>query len=190
VIRKTLGATKNATFAVLLPNIRNRGLPTPNGTGFFVSPDGWFITAAHVVTENGSSNGPVRKDIGQGWLQQELGGQNGFCQNVALELVDPETDFALLKCDFSARSNKAWLVGKSNFPYIEVSSRPLEEAEPVYAFGYPLSEGTLVVSGGPVTIGHIALCPRVTSAIVASTVEATKMLTTSGDSQSYCSTRA
>jgi hypothetical protein len=135
MIRKTLDVTKTATFAVLLPDIQHQGLPTPRGTGFFVSPDGWFITAAHVVTENGLSNGPVRNDIGQGWLQQESkpNGEFGFCQSVTVDFVDPRTDFALLKCEFSANANKMWLVGRSNFPYIEVSSRPLEEAEPVYA---------------------------------------------------------
>ena len=47
MIRKTLQRTKQATFAIV---IQKRGLFSL-GTGFFVSRDGWFITAAHCVTD-------------------------------------------------------------------------------------------------------------------------------------------
>jgi len=79
------------------------------GTGFFVSPDGWFVTAAHVVTENNQSNGPTRTDLAQAWLQKEQrrdfsGGE--LCNGVALAHIDASTDFALLKVDFTANARK------------------------------------------------------------------------------------
>lgn len=43
----------------------------PIGTGFFVSRDGWFITAAHVITENGEIDGKSRADVNKAWLQKE-----------------------------------------------------------------------------------------------------------------------
>jgi hypothetical protein len=57
-----------------------------------------------------------------------------------------------------------------------VSTRILDEGEPVYAFGYPLSEGGLVHEDPSMMIGTTALSPRTTSAIVASTLERTEMV--------------
>jgi S1-C subfamily serine protease len=71
VIQKTLATTQLATFSVQLPDKKQHGMPTPAGTGFFVSPDGWFVTAAHVIAENGRSEGPVRSDLDQIWLMKE-----------------------------------------------------------------------------------------------------------------------
>ena len=71
MIRKTLNATKAATYLIELPNAQDGIMPTPTGTGFFVSDDGWFVTAAHVITENGHPNGPVRSDIDKCWLTKE-----------------------------------------------------------------------------------------------------------------------
>lgn len=186
MIRKTLNKTKDATFAVELPSARHDGMPFPMGTGFFVSADGWFVTAAHVVTENGTPNGKPRADIGQAFLMKEVTLEGSkMCQNVSLEYLDPLTDFALLRSNFEANANKSWLVGKTEFPFIEVSSRSLEEGEPVYAFGYPSSEGKIVQKTANFTIGTTSLCPRVTSAIVASTLEATRMMMGSGDPRVY-----
>jgi len=51
----------------------------------------------------------------------------------------------------------------------------LSDGEPVYAFGYPL--GTAEVRQHPgIMMGHISHAPRVTSAIVASRIEATQMV--------------
>src|SRR3989442_8058591 len=149
MIRNTLEATNLATYSVDLPRATLKGMPGATGTGFFVSADGWFVTAAHVVTENGKSDGPVRSDVGQGWLMKERGPEGfiaGMCQGIEVDYVDPTTDFALLKLDFQANANKESLKGRTGFPYITVSRRALEEGEPVYAFGYPLSRPVLLVS--------------------------------------------
>jgi len=163
-------------------------MPTPTGTGFFVSPDGWFVTAAHVVTQNQRSDGPVRSDIPQGWLMKEDRpgqGLRGMCQSASVEWIDPETDCALLKVDFEANKNKIWLSGWSGFPHLTVSIRELDEGEPVYSFGYPLPDATLVVDNPNVVIGHASHCPRVTSAIVASTIEKTVMVSGLNDLKVY-----
>jgi S1-C subfamily serine protease len=103
MIRKTLARTQAATYSIDLPDANQHGMPSPCGTGFFVSPDGWFVTAAHVITETGNSDGPVRKDIEKAWLITETAGGelgSGMCQAVAFEFIDPVLDFALLKVDF------------------------------------------------------------------------------------------
>jgi serine protease Do len=188
VIRRTLAATQAATFSILLPDSRNQRMPTATGTGFFVSPDGWFMTAAHVVTENGQSNGAVRQDLDNAWLMKETripGGVPGaMCQFVSFQHVLPALDVALLKVDFAQNANKNWLQGKTTFPYLHISSRDLEEGESVYAFGYPLPE-TTVTAGTGMTIGTTSLCPRVTSAIVSSTFEQGRMIITGNDPKVY-----
>jgi serine protease Do len=184
MIRKTLRATQLATYSIDLPDPHRNGLPTPRGTGFFVSPDGWFITAAHVITADGRSDGPPRADLDEAWLMKESRPEafsGGMCQMVTLDYVDAVTDFALLKVDFKANANKEHLKALSGFPYIEVSGRELEEGEPVYAFGYPLSQSHSLATN----IGYGAHSPRVTSAIVASTMDSTTMISTSNDPRVY-----
>lgn len=188
MIRRTLPSTQASTFCVELPNAKKHGMPTPTGTGFFVSPDGWFVTAGHVITENTASDGPVRKDLDQAWLMKEtrLAGSppGAMCQAVSFGYIIPHLDFALLKVNFGANANKAWLKGKSEFPFLSVSRRQLEEGESVYSFGYPLSNAMARDLGG-IVVGEESLCPRVTSAIISSTIEQTKMLTTDGDPKVY-----
>ena len=188
MITKTLANTQAATFCVELPDRQQHGMPTPTGTGFFISPDGWFVTAAHVITENHQSDGPIRQDIDQAWLQKETrlpGGMPGaMCQAVSFGHVIPLIDFALLKVDFQQNSNKAWLSGRSAFPFIGVSSRQLAGGESVYSFGYPLSSA-FAKDLGQMIIGSTSLCPRVTSAIVSSTVDETRMVMTGNDPKVY-----
>lgn len=191
MIRKTLQKTKDATFAIELPNSNLKGMHSPAGTGFFVSPDGWFITAAHVITQSGRSNGSVRGDLCNAWIRKETRLGKGIepfpiaCYGLAFEYIDQITDFALLKVDFQNNANKAWLKGKrEDFPYIEISLRELEEGEPVYSFGYPLPE-SFVKDFQHVTISHSALCPRVTSAIISSTFEKQRMVMGINDPKVY-----
>src|SRR5579864_2478322 len=104
MIKNTLARTKLATYSVELPNAQMNGLPTPVGTGFFISPDGWFVTAAHVVTQNNAPDGPLRTDIAKGWLMKEGPSgtpTGGMCQALTLDYVDPRTDFALIHVDFA-----------------------------------------------------------------------------------------
>ena len=194
MIRKTLSAVQAATFAVLLPDGPSR-LPAPRATVFFVSFEGWFVTAAHLVTEDVTPYGRPRTDFPECSLQKEMRmkplSHGGMCQFVELVYVEPVTDFALLKVDFGRNSNKQWLAGRTRFPCVPVSARRLEEGEPVYSFGYPLSAGP-VVARHPrgITIGVLNLSPRVTAAIVSSTLEQTTMVMSPDDPETYVLDRA
>lgn len=183
MIRKTIAHTKAATYCIELPDPNQQGMPAARGTGFFVSGDGWFVTAAHVITQNGQPNGPIRDDIDKAWLMKEsppgeLG--KGMCQFVSFDFVEPSTDFALLKVDFAANANKVQLIGLTEFPYLQVSSRILDEGEPVYSFGYPLSETQVLVNGPTQQMSHTAHSPRTTSAIVAATMNTSELVSWPG----------
>lgn len=188
MIRKTLGATQRATYSIDLPHAGVKGFPFPAGTGFFVSADGWFITAAHVVTTDGTSAGPARADIGDAWLMKETrfgGFMTGMCQYVELDEIIPELDIAILKADFARNANKEHLKGLSGFPSLGVSRRQLEEGEPVYAFGYPLSEPQVLVNTDSMTMMHGGHAPRTTSAIIAATMDRSKPVMTNLDPLVY-----
>lgn len=186
MIRKTMDRVRRATFCVGLPGRKQHGMPFPIGTGFFVSPDGWFVTAAHVVSENGASDGPQRDDIDKACLLKEGQGigPGPMCQFISLGHVLPEFDLALLKVDFDKNANKEWLEGQSEFPYIHVSTRQLEMAEPVYSFGYPLSSSQVEEQPSAI-VGSLELSPRLTSAVVSSDLYKTKMVMTGEDPQLY-----
>jgi serine protease Do len=187
MIRRTLGRTQAATFSVDLPEQSHKGMPTPAGTGFFVSGDGWFVTAAHVIMQDEK----VRDDIDQAWLMKESRpGQIGaMCQFLELKHVDSKNDFALIKVDFSKNSNKEWLKARTEFPFLLTSVRDLEEGEPVYSFGYPLSmAGAQEVPG--IIVGTTEYSPRTTSAIISSTFEKSKMVMSSSDTKLYVLDRA
>lgn len=177
MIRTTLANTKKSTFAVDLPNPQAEGMPTPAGTGFFVSADGWFVTAAHVVKDP-DQPGEARTDIANAWLQKEtrpMEFMEAMCRNPRVEVFLPKFDFALLKLDFDEHESKDGFSGLSGFPYLQVSVRELEEGEPVYSFGYPLSDLSLVPKSD-FQIGHTAYSPRTTSAVVAATMDKSTMV--------------
>lgn len=106
MIRRTLAATQAATFSVDLPNPDADGMTTPHGTGFFVSPDGYFVTAAHVVSV---ATNVLRTDIADGWLTKEareFGTSSPGCQWPDVVCVDYAADFALLKVDWERNKGK------------------------------------------------------------------------------------
>jgi len=110
---------------------------------------------------------------------------SGMCEYPRLDTIIANLDFALLKLDFGRNSNKAHLQEKTGFPNLVVSTRQLEEGEPVYAFGYPLSYPDVAVSDEISTIVHSAHCPRTTSAIVAATMDVTAIAHSAADPQVY-----
>jgi hypothetical protein len=189
MIRKSLRIVQEATFCIELPSEEDYGMPTPTGTGFFISPDGWLVTAAHVISKNGATDGEPRDDMNNAWLMKEskTAGPGAMCQFISLVSVEhiiPQLDFAILKVDFAKNSNKEWLRNRTDFPYIQVSTRQLEMGEPVYSFGYPLSYARAQKLGHAI-IGTSSLSPRVTSAIVASDFDKTKMVMSDADPKYY-----
>ena len=183
MIRKTLRSTISATFSLDLPSSDIRSVPTPTGTGFFISPDGYFLTAAHVVCKDGKP----RNDIQNGRLSKEsrIGIPPHACQFIEPVFVDQRTDIAVLKVDFEQNRPKDWLKDRDDFPYVSVSSRVLELGEPVYSFGYPLSSSEVKRNDGVMTVVVNQLGPRVTSAIVSSDIDKTAHIMRSSDPQNY-----
>jgi S1-C subfamily serine protease len=96
----------------------------PAGTGFFVSADGHFVTALHVVaTAPGSSE--IRDDLDQLVLQREPepSGWMAMVHHGELVFADPMLDIALLKFDPEENSEKEFLKGREGFPHLDVSKR-------------------------------------------------------------------
>ena len=174
-----------------LPSDLNKGLPTPAGTGFFVSSDGWFATAAHVVMHGEGESAKVRDNVNQAWLMKESrpGQKPGdMCQYVELKHVDSKNDFALIKVDFAKNSNKAWLQGKTQFPYILTLVLRFGGGRARLSTGYPLSMAKSFEMPGA-TVGIVEHSPRVTSAIVSSTFWKSRMVMSTADTKVSCLTR-
>jgi len=183
MIRNSLNRTTDATFLVRVPDQSKDGLPIPFGTGFFVSKDGHFVTAGHVVA---GANDPSDIQLTHHARPMEI---SPIVRNPQLLAASSEVDLALLKFDFAAHANQEWAKGRDCFPFLEVDLDEHEEGTPVYSFGYPLPETRhqdQEYEGG--TVLHIAtdfICPRVTSAIVSSRWDVLGPIQTPGPSPFY-----
>jgi serine protease Do len=178
MIRKHLATAKAATFCIALPSQipNDKGFPRAAGTGFFVSSDGWFVTALHVIM----SNNAIRADIHEMNASQHHSAMTEpwrVLSEFKLEFCDQEMDFALLKADLSANQAKyEWFREEKSFPFLPISTRELDEGEPVFSFGYPLSETQDLANlpifdlGAGISGSGIFYSPRTTSAIISSTV--------------------
>ena len=134
--------------------------------------------------------GAIRPDVASAWLTKETRSLNTptpMCRWPELIVEDPQLDLALLRVDFKKNSAAHWLGNEDGFPHIEISVRMLEEGESVYSFGYPLSRGGLAADPPleGAMMGYSVLHPRVTSAVVSSTLEASGPVTTSADPIRY-----
>jgi serine protease Do len=198
MIRTTLDRSKRATFALSAPDKKRHGFPTPLGTAFMISQEGVLLTAAHVIRAAVEERGA---ELGDCVLESEVRFEKGSfvrraCYGgIELLRMHPNYDLAILKASWDKNRQQSWLASRKGFPFLKVSARSLEEGEPVYSVGYPLSEATVVEGpavmgnvtfGGPgVVVGFSHLCPRVTSAIVASTVHFTGPMATDAPPVSY-----
>jgi serine protease Do len=127
MIRKTLAHTKTATYSVgMLRSEQNEGV-LPVGTGFFVGP-GLFATANHVIASGGQPHSVIT---------EEAVGVHAASMRIADVLfTDADADFALLRVALSLDQQKVLELPAP----LKVSTRLLEEGEPVYSFGYPLAQ--------------------------------------------------
>lgn len=169
MITNTLSNTKKATFAVLVPHpdTRMKGFPTPMGTGFFVSKDGYFLTARHVLMhklEDGSSS---LYDPPKILFTKPETIPSSQVSDISIQKEWPNYDLILLKADFSKNKSKDAFQGKDGFDFIAVDFNVIPEGTQVYSFGYPLPK--IDVRGSQqFMVGFHYFCPRVTSAIISS----------------------
>ncbi|MBT3070106.1 Do family serine endopeptidase [Rhodomicrobium sp. Az07] len=98
-----------------------RQLVTAQGSGFFISPDGYLVTNNHVAQDAVSLE--VVMDDGKTYTAKVVG-------------TDPRTDLALLKVD-----------GRDDFPYTKFSRSGAEIGDWVVAMGNPFGLGGTVTAG-------------------------------------------
>lgn len=169
MIRKTLDETKSATWCISLADPTKGNLPIPAGTGFFISEDGWMLTAAHVVCDDSGNikqTGAINGTLGQYPLDnpKSLGILGGF----SVHWVNQDEDIALLKIDWNRGFAEIQKHVHGGVPYLKLSTKTLDEGTPVYSFGYPLSDFKLIQMSQTGASSETYLSPRTTSAIISS----------------------
>src|SRR6202521_1031216 len=98
-----------------------RGMMTGQGSGFFISPDGYAVTNNHVV--DGADKVEVTTDEGKTYTAKVIG-------------TDARTDVALIKVE-----------GGSNFPFAKLSDGKPRIGDWVLAVGNPFGLGGTVTAG-------------------------------------------
>src|SRR3981081_4714370 len=98
-----------------------RGAVTGQGSGFFISPDGYAVTNNHVV--DGADKVEVTTDDGKTYTAKVIG-------------TDARTDVALIKVE-----------GGSNFPFAKLSDGKPRIGDWVLAVGNPFGLGGTVTAG-------------------------------------------
>ena len=102
-------------------NHRGHGVVMGEGSGFFISPDGYAVTNNHVV--NGADKVEVTTDDGKTYSAKVIG-------------TDPRTDLALIKVE-----------GGSDFPYAKLAAGKPRIGDWVLAVGNPFGLGGTVTAG-------------------------------------------
>jgi serine protease Do len=100
---------------------RGRGPMTGQGSGFFISPDGYAVTNNHVV--DGADSVEVGTDDGKTYAAKVIG-------------TDPRTDVALIKVE-----------GRTDFPFAKLSDGQPRIGDWVLAVGNPFGLGGTVTAG-------------------------------------------
>ncbi|MBR1122001.1 Do family serine endopeptidase [Bradyrhizobium lablabi] len=98
-----------------------RGPVTGQGSGFFISPDGFAVTNNHVV--DGADKVEVTTDDGKTYSAKVIG-------------TDPRTDLALIKVS-----------GRTDFPFAKLSDAKPRIGDWVLAVGNPFGLGGTVTAG-------------------------------------------
>jgi serine protease Do len=100
---------------------RGRGAVTGQGSGFFISADGYAVTNNHVV--DGADKVEITMDDGKSYTAKVIG-------------ADARTDLALIKVE-----------GSSNFPFAKLSDGNPRIGDWVLAVGNPFGLGGTVTAG-------------------------------------------
>jgi len=162
MIRNTIERTKKSTFLVRVPSTipEQKGFPAPNGTGFFISSDGYFLTANHVIQSVDSGTKLMLS-------QPELVISGNQISHIDIVKQWSEFDIALLKVDFIKNSSHPLLKNRTGFHYLDIDFNNCLDGTPVYSYGFPLPE--VDIKGVQTALFAFEfLCPRVTSAIISS----------------------
>jgi serine protease Do len=104
-----------------MPGPGGRNFSTGQGSGFFISADGYAVTNNHVVEK--ASNVQVKTDDGKTYDAKVIG-------------TDPRSDLALIKVD-----------GRNDFPYAKLSEKSPRIGDWVLAVGNPFGLGGTVTAG-------------------------------------------
>jgi serine protease Do len=108
-----------------IPNFPDGGghprLTLAQGSGFFISADGYVVTNGHVVSDSQSVE--IETDMQKTYKAKVVG-------------TDPKTDVALLKVD-----------GRSDFPYVAFADAVPQVGDWVLAVGNPYGLGGTVTAG-------------------------------------------
>src|SRR5689334_9362592 len=100
---------------------RGRNFSMGQGSGFFISADGYAVTNNHVVDKAESVE--VTTDEGKSYTAKVIG-------------VDPKTDIALIKVE-----------GRSDFPFVPLADKQPRIGDWVLAVGNPFGLGGTVTAG-------------------------------------------
>jgi serine protease Do len=100
---------------------RGRNFSMGQGSGFFISADGFAVTNNHVVDKAESVE--VTTDDGKTYTAKVIG-------------TDPKTDIALIKVD-----------GRTDFPHVTFADKPSRIGDWVLAVGNPFGLGGTVTAG-------------------------------------------
>src|SRR6266446_2197516 len=103
------------------PMERRHGEMMGQGSGFFISSDGYAVTNNHVV--DGADKVEVTTDAGKTYTAKVIG-------------TDPRTDLALIKVE-----------GESDFPFAKLSESKARIGDWVLAVGNPFGLGGTVTAG-------------------------------------------
>jgi serine protease Do len=116
---------ENAVVAPPLPgqDIQKRPyrFDTSQGSGFFISGDGYAVTNNHVV--NGSAATEIRLDDGKAYKARVVA-------------TDPTSDLALLKID-----------GRDDFPHVKFADKAPDVGDRIISVGNPFGLGGTVTAG-------------------------------------------
>jgi serine protease Do len=104
-----------------IPQPRRRNFVTGQGSGFFISADGYAVTNNHVVDK--AEKVEVTTDDGKTYTAKVIG-------------TDPRTDLALIKVD-----------GRSDFPFVHLADTAPRVGDWVLAVGNPFGLGGTVTAG-------------------------------------------
>ncbi|MGH9807013.1 MAG: trypsin-like peptidase domain-containing protein, partial [Terriglobia bacterium] len=109
-------------FGFRIPNgMQRHEIITGEGSGFFISPDGYAVTNNHVVDH--ASIVQVKTDDGTTYKARVIG-------------TDPKTDLALIKVD-----------GDKSFPFVKFADKSPRVGDWVVAVGNPFGLGGTVTAG-------------------------------------------